>query len=68
MGSKIIFLLQLLQVFESHCEYLTLDLFRSFSLPYLTEICNRVKEGVKQKGLPDIPMVRMLIGVHYQGY
>ena len=48
---------QMLQVFESHAEYLGTDLFEKFSLPYLTQICHGVKEKLKKEGLEAVPMV-----------
>ena len=48
---------QMLQVFESHAEYLGPDLFDKFSLKYLTQICQGVKEKLKNEGLEPVPMV-----------
>ncbi|XP_045135503.1 uroporphyrinogen decarboxylase-like isoform X1 [Portunus trituberculatus] len=56
---------QVLQVFESHAEHLGPQLFRDFALPYLKQICDQVKERVKQLGLPDIPMIVFPKGGHY---
>lgn len=49
--------LQLLQVFESNAEYLGPDLFKEFALPYIREICARVKSGVRARNLGEVPMV-----------
>uniref|UniRef100_A0A2P2I6N4 Uroporphyrinogen decarboxylase n=1 Tax=Hirondellea gigas TaxID=1518452 RepID=A0A2P2I6N4_9CRUS len=56
---------QLLQVFESHAEYLSPELFKTFSLPYLVQICDRVKKIVKEKSLGDIPMTIFPKGGHF---
>lgn len=47
---------QLLQVFESHAEFLGPREFSSFSLPYLAQIARRVKD--KLKGGAQVPMVK----------
>ena len=49
---------QMLQVFESHAEYLTNDLFKEFSLPYLNQICCKVKTKLQAQGIEPVPMVR----------
>ena len=49
---------QLLQVFESHAGILGPQQFGQFSLPYLEQIARRVKATLKEKKLPDVPMVR----------
>lgn len=56
---------QLLQVFESHAEHLGPNLFQEFSLPYLKQICDEVKERVLKLGLKDIPMTVFPKGGHY---
>ncbi|XP_069703324.1 uroporphyrinogen decarboxylase [Periplaneta americana] len=56
---------QLLQVFESNAEYLGPELFKEFALPCIQDILSRVKEGVKSKGLQDIPMTIFAKGAHY---
>lgn len=56
---------QMLQVFESHAEYLTKDLFDEFSLPYLTEIVLKVKEKLKAQGIEPVPMTVFAKGGHY---
>ena len=48
---------QMLQVFESHAEFLGPDLFGKFCLPYLTQICQKVKQSLKQGGIEPVPMV-----------
>ena len=48
---------QLLQVFESHAGILGKQQFCQFSLPYLKQIARRVKAGLREKQLPDVPMV-----------
>ena len=49
---------QLLQVFESHAGILGPQQFGQYSLPYLEQIARRVKAKLKEKKLPDVPMVR----------
>lgn len=48
---------QMLQVFESHAEYLGPALFAKYGTPYLAQICERVKQGLKDQGLAMVPMV-----------
>ena len=48
---------QMLQVFESHAEYLNMDLFSKFCVPFLTQICSRVKTKLKECGIEPVPMV-----------
>ena len=48
---------QMVQVFESNAEYLTEELFRKFSLPYLGEIAKRVKERLRKENIEPVPMV-----------
>ena len=50
---------QMLQVFESHAEHLDHDLFAKFCLPFLTQICSRVKTTLKNCGIEPVPMVGM---------
>ena len=47
---------QMLQVFESHAEFLGPQLFTTFCMPYLKEICKLVKERLADKGIPSVPM------------
>eukprot|EP00095_Tigriopus_kingsejongensis_P006395 maker-scaffold117_size339417-snap-gene-2.23 protein:Tk06395 transcript:maker-scaffold117_size339417-snap-gene-2.23-mRNA-1 annotation:"uroporphyrinogen decarboxylase" len=56
---------QLLQVFESHGDFLTQDLFDRYSLPYLTQIVKGVKEKLQQLGLPTVPMTVFAKGAHF---
>ena len=48
---------QMLQVFESHAEYLGKDLFDEFALPYLRQIAQKVKAKLAEQGLDVVPMV-----------
>jgi uroporphyrinogen decarboxylase len=50
-----------LQVFESWAGELSPAQFREFSLPYLEDICKRVKAGAKQT----VPMSVFAKGAHY---
>ena len=51
---------QMLQVFESHAEFLGPQLFATFCLPYLKEICKLVKERLADKGIGSVPMVNIV--------
>ena len=42
----------MLQVFESHAEHLGPDLFVEFCVPYLSQICDRVKEKLGKDAVP----------------
>jgi uroporphyrinogen decarboxylase len=52
---------QMLQVFESHAEFLGPQLFAIFCMPYLKEICKLVKEKLTEKGIPTVPMVNSIV-------
>lgn len=43
---------QMLQIFESNAEYLGPDLFQTFCIPYLSQICDRVKAGLGNDAVP----------------
>ena len=43
---------QMLQVFESHAEHLGPDLFAKFCVPYLSQICDKVKEKLGKDAVP----------------
>ena len=43
---------QMLQIFESHAEHLGPDLFVKFCVPYLSQICDRVKEKLGKDAVP----------------
>lgn len=47
----------MLQVFESHAEHLNRGLFNDFCIPYLKNICDKVKAAAKTLEIGDIPMV-----------
>eukprot|EP00472_Partenskyella_glossopodia_P008080 CAMPEP_0197526120 /NCGR_PEP_ID=MMETSP1318-20131121/16408_1 /TAXON_ID=552666 /ORGANISM="Partenskyella glossopodia, Strain RCC365" /LENGTH=475 /DNA_ID=CAMNT_0043080129 /DNA_START=8 /DNA_END=1435 /DNA_ORIENTATION=+ len=47
---------QMLQVFDSWAGILSEEDFKTFSLPYLLRIAEEVKAGLKERGLPDVPM------------
>ena len=53
---------QMLQVFESHAEYLTSELFEKFALPYLIQICEKVKTKLIADELEPVPMVGQFHG------
>jgi len=48
----------MLQVFESHAEFLGPELFWTFSLPFLVEIAKEVKRRLAVEGLDVVPMVK----------
>lgn len=48
---------QLLQVFESSAEHLSVEQFSEISVPYLKEIPMRVRDGLQKKNIPSVPMV-----------
>ncbi|KAG8272758.1 uroporphyrinogen decarboxylase [Homalodisca vitripennis] len=56
---------QLLQVFESSAEYLGPELFKRFALPFLIDICERVKFNIQERKIGDIPMTVFAKGAHY---
>lgn len=58
-------LLQALQVFESHAGHLGYEQFSEFSLPYLREIAQQVKEKLKASGIIQVPMVRLSSFMEY---
>ena len=43
---------QMLHVFESHAEHLGPDLFREYCLPYLGQICDKVKAKLGKDAVP----------------
>ena len=43
---------QMLQIFESHAEHLGPDLFTRFCLPYLSQICDKVKAKLGKDAVP----------------
>ena len=51
---------QMLQVFDSNLEFLTPDLFAKFCVPYLNQLCDRVKSKLKSDGIEPVPMVCQL--------
>ena len=52
---------QLLQVFESHAGILGPDQFDQFCLPYLSQIAQKLKARLQEKGQPTVPMVQQAI-------
>lgn len=56
---------QLLQIFESNAEYLTLDLFEQFSYPYVIKICRKIKERLEAINVTNIPIIFFAKGGHY---
>ncbi|XP_077981238.1 uroporphyrinogen decarboxylase-like [Glandiceps talaboti] len=56
---------QLLQVFDSHAGILGYELFCKFSLPYLRQIAERVKEKLQNQSVEPVPMIVFAKGAHY---
>lgn len=57
---------QMLQIFESNAEYLTLDLFKEFSYLYITRICTQIKKRLKPMGIDKkVPIIVFAKGGHY---
>jgi len=56
---------ELLQIFESNAEYLTPGLFEKFALPYLCQICDKVKAKLAEEKLTVVPMTVFPKGGHY---
>ena len=54
---------QLLQVFDSHAGILGSDLFDQFSLPYLSQIAQKLKARLQEKDQPTVPMVWQVVFV-----
>lgn len=48
---------QLVQLFESHLGYLTPELFRKFSLPFLQRIVQQVRSGLRAEKLDLVPII-----------
>lgn len=48
---------QLLQVFESNCEYLNPNLFQKFAVPALKRIITELRYRLHRDGVPRVPMV-----------
>lgn len=56
---------QVLQLFDSNAEYLTLSLFKLFAYPYIIKICTQVKERLRSLGIEKIPLIVFAKGAHY---
>lgn len=56
---------QMLQIFESNAEYLTLHLFKEFAYPYIMRICKEVKERLAELNIKNVPLVVFAKGGHY---
>ncbi|XP_076657544.1 uroporphyrinogen decarboxylase isoform X1 [Halictus rubicundus] len=48
---------QLLQVFESHADFLNDELFTNYSFKYLKEISEKVRKRLKEEQIPQVPMI-----------
>lgn len=56
---------QMLQLFESNTEYLTLELFKEFAYPYIIRICSQVKERLKANKIENVPIIVFAKGGHF---
>lgn len=48
---------QLVQIFESHLGYLSPDLFKKFSLPFLQRIVQQVRTGLRAENIDLVPII-----------
>ena len=48
---------QLVQIFESHLGYLTPELFQKFSLPFLKQIVQQVRSGLRTENIDQVPII-----------
>jgi hypothetical protein len=55
---------QLLEVFDTWSGELTAECFKEFILPYIKQLAQRVKEGLKKQGLDVVPMTLFPKGQH----
>lgn len=56
---------QMLQLFESHAGCLDHTLFVKFALPYIRVISRRVRDKLKERNIPCVPMVIFAKDGHY---
>lgn len=56
---------QIVQLFESHCACLTLDLFNRFSLPYLSQIAKGVRDELSKRNVPPVPFIVFAKDAHF---
>lgn len=49
----------MLQLFESHAGVLDHALFVKFALPYIRVISRRVRDMLKERNVPSVPMVNL---------
>lgn len=56
---------QLLQIFESNADYLTLELFNKFAGPRIIKICIDVKKRLASLGIKRVPLIVFAKGGHY---
>jgi len=55
---------QMLQIFESHAEFLSPYLLKRIALPYLRRIVDETKKRLSEVGMPQVPMVIFAKGGH----
>jgi len=56
---------QLLQLFESHAEFLGPESFNEFCFRYIKQIYDRVVKKLKEKEIEQVPMIIFAKGAHY---
>ena len=56
---------QMLQVFESNAGFLGPKSFQEFAQPYLLRIAQQVKQGIREAGLHQVPIVLFAKDAHY---
>lgn len=49
-----------MQVFESHSDFLNDELFENYSLKYLKQISEKVRQRLKEENIPEVPMVNKI--------
>ena len=54
------FFVKLVQLFESHAGALDHNLFVKFALPYIRVISKRVRDKLKERNVPCVPMVHLI--------
>lgn len=56
---------QVLQVFESSAGFLGPQSFEEFAQPYLLSIAQKVKQGIREAGLEQVPLILFAKDAHY---
>jgi uroporphyrinogen-III decarboxylase len=53
----------MVQLFESHAGSLDHNLFVKFALPYIRVISKRVRDQLKERNVPCVPMVSLIFSI-----